>query len=113
MTPTEPTIFYRAATEMLCENIATQVVDAASGAIYLSSDVPGAINAMVETVMGYPPGHPLHAQAAQILMDHDTAVVQSATGSTASKATTGLRSAFALACESPRALESDFKEVCR
>ena len=26
--------------------------------------------AMVETVMGYPPSHPLHAQAAQILMDH-------------------------------------------
>ena len=55
--------------------------------------------------MGYPPSHPLHAQAAQILMDHDTvAAAQAASGSTASKATVGLRSAFALACESPRAL---------
>jgi hypothetical protein len=59
---------------------------------------------MVETIMGYPPSNPLHAQAAQILMDHQTAAAAAASGSTASKATTGLRSAFALACESPRAL---------
>jgi len=104
VTPTEPTMFYRAATEMLCENIAAQVVDAASGAVYSSSDVAGSIDAMVTTVMGYPASHPLHAQAVQILTDHDTAVVGSASGSSATKATTGLRSAFALACESPRAL---------
>jgi hypothetical protein len=104
VTPTEPTLFYRAATEMLCENIATQVVDASAGAVYTSTDVPGAITAMVETVMGYPPGHALHAQAVQILMDHDTAVAASASGSAATKQTVGLRSAFALACESPRAL---------
>jgi hypothetical protein len=104
VTPTEPTLFYRAATEMLCENVATQVVDASSGGVYTSADVPTAINAMVETVMGYPPSHPLHAQAAQILMDHDTAVAAAASGNAATKATVGLRSAFALACESPRAL---------
>jgi hypothetical protein len=104
VTPTEPTMFYRAATEMLCENIAVQVVDATSGAVYASTDIPGAINGMVETVMGYPPSHPLHAQAAQILMDHETAAAQAASGSASSKATVGLRSAFALACESPRAL---------
>ena len=104
VTPTEPTMFYRAATEMLCENIATQVVDATSGAVYTSADIPGAINSMVETVMGYPPSHPLHAQAAQILMDHQVAAAAGASGSASSKATVGLRSAFALACESPRAL---------
>jgi len=104
VTPSEPTMFYRAATEMLCENIATQVVDAASGAVYTSTDIPAAINGMVETVMGYPASHPLHAQAAQILMDHETAAAQGASGNTAAKATVGLRSAFALACESPRAL---------
>jgi hypothetical protein len=59
---------------------------------------------MVETVMGYPPSHPLHAQAAQILMDHQVAAAAGASGSASSKATVGLRSAFALACESPRAL---------
>jgi hypothetical protein len=104
VTPTEPTMFYRAATEMLCENLATQVVDASSGTIWMSSDIPGAINAMVETIMGYPPSHPLHAQAAQILMDHQTAAAAGASGSSSSKATVGLRSAFVLACESPRAL---------
>jgi hypothetical protein len=104
VTPADPNMFYRAATEMLCENIATQVVDATTGAVYTSGDIPGAINGMVETIMGYPPSHPLHAMAAQILMDHQTAAAQAASGSTASKATTGLRSAFALACESPRAL---------
>ena len=104
VTPSEPTMFYRAATEMLCENIAKQVVDAASGAIFLSSDIPGAINGMVETIMGYPPSHPLHAQAAQILMAHQVAAAAGASGSTSSKATVGLQSAFALACESPRAL---------
>jgi hypothetical protein len=106
VTPTEPTMFYRAATEMLCENIAVQVVDASSSAatVYSSADIPTAINGMVETVMGYPPSHPLHGQAAQILMDHQVAAAAGATGSAASKATVGLRSAFALACESPRAL---------
>jgi hypothetical protein len=104
VTPSEPTMFYRAATEMLCENIATQVVDAMTGSIYASADIPGAINSMVDTIMGYPPSHPLHAPAAQILMDHQTAAAQAASGSATAKATTGLRSAFALACESPRAL---------
>ena len=97
-------MFYRAATEMLCENIAKQVVDGTAGPVYLSSDIPGAINGMVETVMGYPPSHPLHAQAAEILMAHQVAAAQGASGSTSSKATVGLQSAFALACESPRAL---------
>jgi hypothetical protein len=104
VTPMDPNMFYRAATEMLCENIATQVVDATTGAVYTSADIPAAINGMVETIMGYPPAHPLHGQAAQILMDHQVAAAAGATGSTAAKATTGLRSAFALACESPRAL---------
>jgi hypothetical protein len=104
VTPSEPTMFYRAATEMLCENIATQVVDASTGAVYTSADIPTAIRGMVETVMGYPPSHPLHASAAQILMDHQTAAAAGASGNTSSKATVGLRSAFALACESPRAL---------
>jgi len=37
-------------------------------------------------------------------MDHQTAAAAGASGSSSSKATVGLRSAFALACESPRAL---------
>jgi hypothetical protein len=107
VTPSDPTLFYRSATEMLCENIANQVVDATSGSVYLSTDVAGAIKGMVETVMGYPPSHPMHDQVVQILTDHDTAVAAATTTgnrSAASKATTALRSAFVLACESPAAL---------
>ena len=44
VTPADPTLFYRAATELLCENIAVQVVDATTGGgVYSSTDVPGAI----------------------------------------------------------------------
>ena len=105
VTPADPTMFYSSATEMLCENVATQVVDATTGSVYASTDVAGAIKDMVETIMGYPPSHPLHDQAIQILTDHNAAVVAATTGkNTATKATTGLRSAFVLACESPTAL---------
>ena len=56
--------------------------------------------------MGYPPSHPLYAQAVQILMDHYRCAA--ADGRRADRprasATIGLRSTFALACESPRAL---------
>jgi hypothetical protein len=105
VTPSDPTLFYSSATEMLCENIAPQVVDAASGGLWASTDVAGAIAGMVETIMGYPPSHPLHDQAVQILTDHNTAVVAASTSkSTATKATNALRSTFVLACESPTAV---------
>jgi hypothetical protein len=115
VTPSDPTLFYRSATEMLCENVAVQVVDAASGSVYSSSDVAGSIKGMVETIMGYPPSSPLHDQAVQILTDHNTMAASTTTtgggtgrpgGSTGStsKATNALRSTFVLACESPTAL---------
>ena len=119
MTPSDPTLFYRSATEMLCENVAVQVVDAASGTVYASSDVTGAIKSMVETIMGYPPSSPLHDQAIQILTDHNTMAAATTTtggggggfgmagggtGASTSKATNALRSTFVLACESPTAL---------
>jgi hypothetical protein len=114
VTPSDPTLFYSAATEMLCENVAVQVVDAASGTIYASSDVTGAIKSMVETIMGYPPGSPRHDQAIQILTDHNKMVAAATTtggggfgmggAASPSKATNALRSTFVLACESPTAL---------
>jgi hypothetical protein len=103
VTPADPSLFYRAATELLCENIAIQVVDGATDTVYSSADVPGAITAMVTTVMGYPPGHALYAQAVQVLTDHNTAAAAQIT-SRNNKARDALRSTFALACESPRAL---------
>jgi hypothetical protein len=110
VTPSDPTLFFRAASEMLCEDVAAQVVDPTSGtAVYSSADAGGAIKSMVETVMGYPPSHPLHAQVLQILQGHHAEVMaQSTTGGSrpggtgsTSRATLALRSTFALACESP------------
>ncbi|HEY2734798.1 MAG TPA: hypothetical protein VGI70_12475, partial [Polyangiales bacterium] len=97
ITPPDPTLFYRAAIEMLCENIATQVVDAASGTVYTSSNVATAIPDIAEKVMGLPPSHPQRMAAQQILQDHYSAVLaQNRNG-----ASVALRSAFVLACESP------------
>jgi len=100
ITPTEPTLFHRAATEMLCENIALQVVDAMSGTVYTSSDFSGALADMVDKIMGYPPSHPARAPALQILTDHYNAV----RAQKGNNATQALRSAFVLACEAPSAL---------
>jgi hypothetical protein len=101
ITPMEPTLFHRAATEMLCENIAAQVVDAMTGtSVYTSTDFTTALADMVDKVMGYPSSHPAHGQALQILTDHYNAVrTQNRTN-----ATPALRSAFVLACEAPSAV---------
>jgi hypothetical protein len=97
ITPSVPTLFHRAAVEMLCENIAGQVVDAMSGSIYSSADAPGALADFVDKVMDYPPSHPHRAEALQILTDHFNAVKAQGRNAT----TNALRSAFVLACESP------------
>jgi len=100
VTPSDPTLFYRSASELLCENVSLQAVDAAGGAsIYKSANVASALDDMVGRLMGYPPSDPHHAQAVQILQGHyDAAVAAKNT------ATNALRSTFVLACESPTAL---------
>ena len=96
VTPTEPTLFFRAATEMLCEEIAVQVVDADVGSVYSSADGSMAFADMATRIMGYPPGDPKHAPAAQLLGDHHAAARASG-----ASATNALRSTFAAACQSP------------
>ena len=61
VTPSEPTLFYRAASEMVCENVAARVVDT-DGSRYNSGDPDGAIADMVATIMGYAGGDP-HSRA--------------------------------------------------
>ena len=95
VTPSSPTLFYRAASELLCESAASQAVDA-TGSPFSSSDATSSINKMVEVVMGYAPGDSHHDSAVTILNDHFT----QAQGSGAS-ATDALRSTFSLACQSP------------
>ncbi len=100
VTPTDPTLFFRAASEMLCEDIATQVVDATSDSVYVSSDVTGGIADMVQRIMGYPPSDPHYSSAVKILTDHYNAA--KAMGNTS--ATNAMRSTFAAACQSPTSL---------
>ena len=100
VTPSKATRFYRAASEMLCENVAAQVVDASSGGVYVSTDVTGAIAGMVQNIMGYPPSDAHYASAVDILTRHyNSAKAQSKTS-----ATNALRATFALACQSPTSL---------
>jgi hypothetical protein len=99
VTPVDPTLFYAAATEMLCENIAAQVVDAESDTVYASSDPKGAMADMVQRVMGYPASDPHYAAALQVLEEDYAANL-----ATKASATNSLRSTFSLACQSPTTL---------
>ena len=87
VTPSEPTMFYRAATEMLCENIATQVVDATTGArLHQHRHRRRAINAMVDEGDGLPAQPPAaRAGGADPDRHHQVAAAPRGDGSTASK----------------------------
>jgi hypothetical protein len=115
VTPAYPDLFYRAATEELCENIANQVVDV-SGSPYTSSstscmDGDGLLTTFVEQIMGINPSDALHKDVLNILETH-CAAASAAKGTTtggrggtqASSQTTAVRSTFVLACESPTSL---------
>jgi hypothetical protein len=107
VTPPDPNLFYRAASELVCEAIAAKVVDAATGSVYASAPaagVPAAIEDMVTRVMGLASSDPNHTAAVTILQNHYTA----ATTTAAPKATptSALRSTFSAACQSPTTLSS-------
>jgi hypothetical protein len=97
VTPSDPTLFFRSASEMLCENLAPQLVDATAGTVWTSTSLTTALPDMVERVMGYPAADSHHDAAVQILQDHYNQVLAVKPNT----ATTALRSTFALACESP------------
>ena len=102
VTPSDPNLFYRAASEMLCENVAPRVVDPSSGTnMFPSTDVAGSVEKLVTTVVGYPPGDAHHAMAVTILTDHFNTAKASPNNATASNA---MRSTFAAACQSPTSL---------
>jgi hypothetical protein len=100
VTTSQPTLFYRAASELLCENIATQVVDALGvDSLYKSGSFAAGIDDMATRIMGYSPADPRHAEAVTILTSHYNAVLAAR-----NTATNSLRSTFVLACESPTSL---------
>jgi hypothetical protein len=118
VTPSKPTLFFRAATEMVCEDVAARFVDV-EGSIYSSADVDGAIVDLVERIMGYPPSDAHFDAAVSILEAHYAEALENPPGGGfqgggqfgtptaglgASAETNALRSTFALACQSPTAL---------
>jgi len=99
VTPTDPSLFFRAASELLCEAVAAKVVDSGAGAKFTSTDAATAVEALVTTVMGVPPADPQHAAAVSILTSHyNDAKTGGAT------ATNALRSTFSAACQSAPSL---------
>jgi hypothetical protein len=100
--PTDANLFYRAGLENICGSVSQMVIDAApnpqqpGAKKWSSSDIDGAINDFVGTIMGMTSSDPRASQANSILHSHYTA----ATGNGAT-ATDALRSTFVVACLSP------------
>ena len=103
--PNEPTLFYRAGTENICEAAAALVIDVptakqTANVKQWSSAQPGpAVSDFVQIVMGLPPSDPRAAAAQALLQTHFTAAVQG--GATA---TAALQSTFVTACLAPSAV---------
>ncbi len=94
VTLADPTLFYRAATELICEQVATQVVDQTNSP-FSSTNLDAAYDTLVQKIMGYASGDPKYAPALQILKDH---YAEALSGHNATQA---LQSTFSLACQSP------------
>jgi len=101
VTPPDPNLFYRAASELVCEAIAAKVVDgpAATNLYTSATGSAAAMTDMVVKVMGLPPSDPHYAGALKALQDHYNGAVAARSTTTAS-----LRSTFAAACQSPSSL---------
>jgi hypothetical protein len=107
--PNQPTLFFRAGTENICESVAQLVIDPPKNGAAPMGSTPtktwssaqpnAAIADFVQIVMALPPSDPRSAQATAILTSH----FQSATkgGSNASDA---LKSTFTTACLAPSAV---------
>ena len=100
--PNDPTLFYRAGLENICEAVSQMTIDAAvdptqpGAKHWTSSDPDGAIGDFVAQIMALATSDPRAPQATSILKDHYTAAL--ATGATP---TASLRSTFVAACLSP------------
>jgi hypothetical protein len=99
VTSYDPNVFYRGASEMLCESIAALVVDNAKNPVFASASVNTSIGDMVSKVMGLPASDPKYSAAVTILKNHNSAAVQKG-----ASATNALRSTFSAACLAPSSL---------
>ena len=103
--PNQPTLFYRAGLENICEAVAGMVIDAKANGnqpnakMWSSSQPDAAIADFVATVMALTSSDPRAAGATQILKSHFTQA--EAQGASASDA---LKSTFVTACLAPSAI---------
>lgn len=96
VTSTNPNVFYRSASEMLCESIAAQVVDGSTTTLFASANVDESVEALVTKVMALPATDPKHTSAVTILKAHFAAAQKGG-----ASATNALRSTFTAACLAP------------
>jgi hypothetical protein len=100
---TDPSLFYRAATEQLCRVFADYVVDttvAGKPSRYSSKSPDAAIDDLLASLMGIVPTDPRRAALRQILGDHFTKAKATA-GLTLTDA---LKSTFLVACTAPTSI---------
>jgi hypothetical protein len=100
--PNDPSLFYRAGIENICEAVAALVIDAQPppGVKHWSSTASDAAVAdFVHIVMALPPSDPRASDAQALLNDHITQATQQ--GASASDA---LKSAFIVSCLAPTAV---------
>ncbi len=100
--PNQPTLFFRAGVEGICEAVAAEVIDpaaprVASGTPWSSAAPAPAIDDFVERLMALPPSDARSAPAKAILQAH----FASARAQAGTSATDALRSTFTVACLSP------------
>ncbi len=102
--PNQPTLFYRAGVENVCESIAALVIDnkspPAGAKTWQSTQPDAAIADFVSLVMGLPASDPRAATAASVLHAHFDAAKQQS-GLSVSDA---LQSTFVLSCMAPSAV---------
>ena len=100
--PNQPTLFYRAGLENICESVAAQTIDVTAAnqlpnvKQWLSTDPDTAIADFVSIVMALPPSDPRSGPATTLLKANFTQATQS--GASASNS---LKSTFVAACLAP------------
>ncbi len=96
---TDPTMFFRGASETICRIAADLTIDKTPMNLYNSGKKDQAIGDFVANIMGLASGDPTVTEATKILQDHYAAAVTA--GATPTQA---LTSTFVLACTSPTSL---------
>jgi hypothetical protein len=103
--PNQPTLFYRAGTENICEAVAALVIDVpsarqiAGAKQWSSTQSDAAIADFAESVMGLAPSDPRSTPAQTLLKSHFTGAMK-----TGASATDALESTFVAACLAPTAV---------